>query len=45
MRIDLNDEYFKIGIRQTGIATKYKGKKLIKEKVRKTNAKSKYVRG
>lgn len=40
--IDLNDEYFKIGVRRTGIATEYKGEKLIKEKVRKTNAKSKY---
>ncbi len=43
--IDLNEEYFKIGVRRTGIATEYKGQKLIKEKVRKTNAKSKYVRG
>ena len=38
--IDLNDEYFEIGIRRTKIAEEYKGKKLIKEKVRKTNAKS-----
>ena len=43
--IDMNKEYYEIGIRRTGIATKYKGKELIKEKVRKTNAKSKYVRG
>lgn len=43
--IDMNEEYFEIGIRRTGIATEYKGKKLLKEKIRKTNAKSKYVRG
>ena len=42
--IDMNDEYYKIGIRRTGIATEYMGKQLIKEKIRKTNAKSKYVR-
>ena len=42
--IDLNDEYFEIGIRRTGIALDYKGKSLLKEKIRKTNAKSKYVR-
>lgn len=43
--IELNDEYFEMGIRRTKIAEEYKGKKLIKQKVRKTNAKSKYVRG
>ncbi len=43
--IDMNNEYFEMGIRRTGIATEYKGKSLAKEKVRKTNAKSKYVRG
>ena len=42
--IDLNEEYFEMGIRRTGIATEYKGKSLKKEKKRKTNAKSKYVR-
>lgn len=42
--IELNPEFFEIGIRRTGIATEYKGKSLVKEKVRKTNAKSKYVR-
>ncbi len=42
--IDLNEEYFEMGIRRTGIATEYKGKSLIKTKVRKTKAKSKYVR-
>lgn len=43
--IDINEEYFEIGLRRTGIATEHKGKPLNKEKVRKTNAKSKYVRG
>lgn len=42
--IDLNDEYFDMGIRRTGIATQYKVKELIKEKIRKTNARSKYIR-
>lgn len=42
--IELNPEYFEMGIRRTGIATEYKGKSLVKEKVRKTKAKSKYVR-
>ncbi len=42
--IDLNKDYYEMGIRRTGIAKEYKGKALIKEKVRKTNAKSKYVR-
>lgn len=42
--IELNPEYFEMGIRRTGIATEYKGKELVKEKIRKTNAKSKYVR-
>lgn len=42
--IELNPEYFEMGIRRTGIATEYKGKRHIKEKIRKTNAKSKYVR-
>lgn len=43
--IDINKEYFEMGLRRTGIATEYKGKPLIKEKLRKTKAKSKYVRG
>ena len=43
--IDINDEYFEIGIRRTGVSDEYNGKKLIKEKKRKTTAKSKYVRG
>lgn len=42
--IELNPDFFEIGIRRTGIATEYKGRSLEKEKVRKTNAKSKYVR-
>jgi len=42
--IDLNEEYFEIGLRRTGITTRYNGKVLLKEKVRKTCAKSKFVR-
>lgn len=42
--IDMNEEYFEIGLRRTGITNEYKGKTLVKEKKRKTNAKSKYVR-
>lgn len=42
--IDLNEDYFEIGIRRTGIANEYNGKLLKKEKLRKTTAKSKYVR-
>ena len=43
--IDLNEEFFEIGLRRSGITTMYNGKQLIREKKRKTNAKSKYVRG
>ena len=43
--IDLNEEYFEIGVRRTGISKEYKGKLLEKKKIRKTNAMSKYVRG
>ncbi len=43
--IDMNEEYFEIGLRRTGITDEYNGKILVKEKVRKTTAKSKYVRG
>ncbi len=39
--IDLNPEYYKIGIRRIGIASVYNGEKLIKEKKRKTKNKSK----
>ncbi|MCH5273819.1 MAG: adenine-specific DNA-methyltransferase [Lachnospiraceae bacterium] len=43
--IDLNEDYYEIGLRRTGIAAMRNGKKLEKIKARKTNAKSKYVRG
>lgn len=43
--IDMNKEYFEMGIRRAGIANEYKGKALYKEKIRKTDAKSKYDRG
>lgn len=39
--IEKNKEFYKIGIRRTGIATKYKDEKLEKDKSRKTNSKSK----
>lgn len=39
--IDLNEEYFCMGLRRTGIADTYKGQSLEKKKVRKTKAKSK----
>ncbi len=42
--IDLNEEYYEIGLRRTNIATKRNGVSLIKNKMKKTNAKSKYVR-
>lgn len=42
--IDINEEYFKIGLRRTGIMEFYKGESLKKVKERKTTAKSKYVR-
>lgn len=43
--IDLNEEYYEMGLRRTGIASERNGKILEKVKKRKTNAKSKYVRG
>jgi adenine-specific DNA-methyltransferase len=43
--IELNEEYYEIGLRRTGITAIRNGKNLEKVKVRKTNAKSKYVRG
>ena len=43
--IDMNEEYYEIGLRRTGITMTRNGKSLEKVKVRKTNAKSKYVRG
>lgn len=42
--IDLNEEYFRIGIRRTNIADEFEGIDLSKQIVRKTNAKSKNVR-
>ena len=42
--IDINEEYFEIGLRRTGIASVYNSKPLVKKKVRKTNAKSKHAR-
>lgn len=42
--IDMNEEYYEMGLRRTGIANSRNGKSLEKEKIRKTNAKSKYVR-
>lgn len=39
--IELNDEYFKIGIRRTGISNEYKGEILQKDLKRKTSNKSK----
>ena len=41
---DIEEEYFKIGIRRTGIATEYKGEELKKDKSRKTKNLSKKVR-
>ena len=43
--IDMNEEYYEMGLRRTGIAFERKGKSLEKVKARKTNAKSRYVRG
>lgn len=43
--IDMNDEYYEIGLRRTKITNQRNGKNLEKVKVRKTKAKSKYVRG
>lgn len=43
--IDLNEEYYEIGLRRTGIADIRNGKSLHKIKEKKTKAKSKYVRG
>lgn len=42
--IDINEDYFKIGLRRTGISDTYQGESLVKIKERKTAAKSKYVR-
>lgn len=42
--IDINEEYFRIGLRRTGITSTYQGESIEKIKKRKTTAKSKYVR-
>lgn len=42
--IDLNEEYFRIGIRRTSISNEFEGVDLSKKIVKKTNAKSKKVR-
>lgn len=42
--IDINKEYFKIGIRRTGIADEYDGERLMPDKSRKTKNKSKKSR-
>lgn len=39
--IELNNDYYKIGIRRTGISKEYKGQLLEKDKSRKTNNRSK----
>lgn len=39
--IDLNEEFYKIGIRRTGISNTYNGQILVKDKSKKTKAKSK----
>lgn len=43
--IDINEEYFKIGLRRMNLATKYKGEFLQKDKSRKTKNKSKRDHG
>lgn len=43
--IELNEEYYEMGLRRTGITNERNGKSLEKVKERKTKAKSKYVRG
>ena len=40
--IELNPEYYKIGLRRLGISTEFKGEKLVKIKERKTSNKNKY---
>ena len=42
--IDLNEEYYEMGLRRTGITTERNGKSLEKIKVRKAKSTSKYVR-
>ena len=40
----MNEEYYEMGLRRTGVALEHNGKSLEKVKIRKTKAKSKYVR-
>ena len=40
--IDINPDYYKIGLRRTGIASEYDGELLIRDKSRKTRNKSKF---
>ena len=42
--IDMNEDFFEIGLRRTNITNEYNGKILTKEKLRKKNAKSKLKR-
>ena len=42
--IDIEPEFYKIGLRRLGIADSYKGEKLVKEKKRKTHNLSKQAR-
>lgn len=44
LSFDIEDAYFKIGIRRTGVASKYKGEELKKDKSRKTTNLSKRQR-
>jgi site-specific DNA-methyltransferase (adenine-specific) len=39
--IDINPDYFKIGLRRTGVMSEYNGERLCQDKSRKTNNKSK----
>ena len=39
--IEFNNDFYKIGVRRTGISDEYKGEKLKKDKVKKTKNKSK----
>lgn len=43
--IDINEEYYEMGLRRCGITMERNGRRLEKVKKRKTTAKSKYIRG
>lgn len=43
--IDMNPEYYKIGLRRLELATEYNGEVLVKERKKKTTSRSKKVRG